>query len=182
MDRYSASSSALILLILAAVALSAGTRAAWCGEYTAPLPFATMYDQLKVGMGWNQAHEITRAPELQREPSDFDVTDLLRLEQVSRRFQAHLLRLHWYKGALHWIEFFQLGPGGVAYQEQGDPDPIGDRLVKRLTALWNLYASQWEELTAAVAAEGSPALQAKVTQATEALKQRLEELRGDTLR
>jgi hypothetical protein len=132
-----------------------------------------MYEELKVGMGWRQAHEITRAPELERQPADFDSTDLLRIDQVNRRCQVQLLRLHWYKGELHWVEYFQLDPGGVTYQERGDPDPIADRLVKRLTAVANLYASQWEELTASIAQEGSPALQAKVKQATENLKQRL---------
>lgn len=181
MGRSSALRSA-ILLVLAAFAVSAGVRAAWSGDYTAPLPYATMYDQLKVGMGWSQAYEITRAPELQRQPEDFDVTDLLRLEQVSRRCEAHLLRLHWHKGQLHWVEYFQLGQGGVLYRDHGDPDPIGNRLVKRLTALSSLYASQWEELTAAIALEGSPALQAKAKQATDTLTQRLDELRQDAPR
>src|SRR3972149_4487291 len=73
----------------------------WGAEYRAPLPYATMYDQLTVGIGWRQAHEITKASELEREPSDLEATDLLRLELVNRRCQAQLLRLHWLKGELH---------------------------------------------------------------------------------
>lgn len=155
---------------------------AWGTEYTAPLPYVSMYEQLKVGIGWRQAHEITLAPELQHEPGDFEATDLLRFEQVNRRCQVQLLRLHWYKGELHWVEYFQLDPAGVTYQERGDPDPIGERLVRRLTELSNLYASHWEELTASIALEGSPALQAKARQAMDDLKQRLEELRQDKQR
>ncbi len=151
-------------------------------EYRASLPYDTMYDQLTVGMGWRQAYEITRAQELEREPADFDSTDLLRLELVNRRCQAQLVRLHWYKGALHWVEYFLLDPTGVAYRERGDPDPIGERLVGRLTNLANLYTSHWEELTASIAVEGSPALQAKAREATDDLKRRLEELRQETRR
>ncbi len=158
------------------------TGAVWGAEYQAPLPYATMYDQLKVGMAWRQAHEITRAQELEREPADFDATDLLRLEQVNRRCQVQLLRLHWYKGELHWVEYFQLDPAGVIYQERGDPDPIGEKLVRRLTDLSNLYASQWEALTESIALEGSPALQAKAKQAADDLKQRLEQLRREAQR
>ena len=151
----------------------------WGAEYRAPLPYAAMYDQLTVGIGWRQAHEITRAPELEREPSDLEATDLLRLELVNRRCQVQLLRLHWFKGALHWVEYFHLDPAGVTYQQRGDPDPIAERLVRRLTEVSNLYASAWEGFTSSVAAEGSPALQAKAKQATDELKRRMEELRGD---
>ncbi len=150
----------------------------WCAEYQAPLPYATMYDQLKVGMDWRQAFEITQAPELQREPGDFEATDLLRLEQVGRHCQAQLLRLHWHKRQLHWVEYFQLNPGGVTYQERGDPDPIAERLVKRLTELSQLYASKWEELTTSIALEGSPALQAKAKQVLDDLQEGLKQLRG----
>ncbi len=155
---------------------------AWGTEYRAPLSYDTMYGRLEVGMGWREAYDITRAQELQREPADFDSTDLLRLDPVNRRCQAQLLRLHWYKGALHWVEYFLLDPSGVTYQERGDPDPIGERLVGRLTDLSNLYTSYWEELTAAIAMDGSPALQAKTKQVTDGLKQRLEELRRGTQR
>lgn len=151
----------------------------WGADYKAPLPYATMYDQLTVGMSWRQAHEITRAPELQREPEDLEATDLLRLELVNRRCQTQLLRLHWYKGELHWVEYFQLDSAGVTYQERGNPDPIGEGLVRRLTDISHLYASHWEELTASIAQEGSPALQAKAKQAADSLKRRLEELRHE---
>lgn len=166
----------------AALLLLAWAGIGWGAEYKAPLPYATMYDQLKVGMEWRQAHEVTRAPELEREPADFAATDLLRLEQVNRHCQVQLLRLHWYKGQLHWVEYFQLDPAGVTYQERGDPDPIAERLVRRLTDLSNLYASRWEELMESIALEGSPALQAKAKQAADHLKQRLEELRRETQR
>ena len=156
--------------------------ATWGADYKAPLPYATMYDQLTVGMSWRQVHEITRAPELQREPADLEATDLLRLEQVSRRCQAQLLRLHWYKGELHWVEYFQLDSAGVTYQEHGNPDPIGEELVRQLTDISHLYASHWEELTASIAQEGPPTLQAKAKQAADSLKQRLEELRHETQR
>ena len=155
---------------------------AWGAEYHSPLPYATMYDQLKVGMDRRQAHEITRAPELEREPADFEATDLLTLEMVNRHCQAQLLRLHWHKRRLHWVEHFQLTPLGVTYQERGDPDPIGEGVVKRLTELLNLYTSQWNEVAASIAVEGSPALQAKAKQATDELTRRLEELRRDTQR
>ncbi len=148
-------------------------------DYQAPLPYATMYDQLTVGMSWRQAHEITLAPELQREPADLEATDLLRMEMVNRRCQAQLLRLHWHKGDLHWVEYFQFDSTGVTYQERGNPDPIGEALVRRLTDISHLYASHWEELTASIAQEGSPALQAKAKQAADSLKQRLEELRHE---
>jgi hypothetical protein len=39
-----------------------------------------------------------------------------------------------------------------------------------------LYATHWEELTASIAQEGPPALQAKAKQAADGLKRRLEEL------
>lgn len=148
-------------------------------DYNAPLPYVTMYDQLTVGMNWRQAYEITRAQELQQEPADLDTTDLLRLESVNRRCQAHLLRLHWYKGKLHWVEYFQLDSAGVTHQERGDPDPIGEGLVSRLTDIARLYASYWEELTASVAQEGSPALQAKTKQVADSLKRQLDELRHE---
>ncbi|HZY30925.1 MAG TPA: hypothetical protein VFF86_04710 [Candidatus Methylomirabilis sp.] len=154
----------------------------WGAEYRAPLPYAAMYEQLTVGIGWRQAHEVTKAPELEREPSDFDATDLLRLEQVNRRCQVQLLRLHWYKGELHWVEYFQLDPAGVTYQQRGDPDPIGERLVRRLTTISSLYVSAWEGLTASVVLEGSPALQAKAKQATDELKRQMQALRGDRQR
>ena len=154
----------------------------WAAEYSAPLSYDTMYDRLEVGMGWRQAYEITRALEVQREPADFDSTDLLRLEPVNRRCQAQLLRLHWYKGVLHWVEYFLLDSTGVTYRERGDPDPIGERLVRRLTDLSNLYTSHLEELMASIAVEGSPALQAKVRQVTDDLKQRLEDVRRETQR
>lgn len=148
-------------------------------DYKAPLPYPTMYDQLTVGTSWRQAHEITRAQELQREPADLDVTDLLRLELVDRRCQVQLLRLHWYKGELHWVEYFQLDSAGVTYQERGNPDPIGEGLVRRLTDIPRLYASHWEELTASIAQEGSPALQAKAKQVADSLKRQLDELRHE---
>lgn len=138
-----------------------------------------MYDQLTVGASWRQAYEITRAPELQQEPADLEATDLLRLELIDRRCQVQLLRLHWYKGTLHWVEYYQLDQAGVTYQERGNPDPIGEGLVRRLTDIARLYASHWEALTASIAQEGSPALQAKAKQATERLKQQLEELRHE---
>ena len=153
------------------------TAVTWAADYKAPIPYATMYDQLTVGMNWRQAYEITHAQELQREPADLEVTDLLRLEPVNRRCQAQLLRLHWYKGTLHWVEHFQLGSAGVTYDERGNPDPIGEGLVRRLTDLSHLYASHLEELTASIAQEGSPALQSKMKQAADSLKRRLEELR-----
>ena len=165
-----------------ALLLLAWAGIGWGAEYKAPLPYATMYDQLKVDMGWRQAHEITRAPELEREPADFVATDLLQLEQVGRHCQVQLLRLHWYKGQLHWVEYFQLDPAGVTYQERGDPDPIGERLVRRLTDLSNLYASRWEELMASITLEGSPALQAQAKRAADNLKQRLEEARREMQR
>lgn len=154
----------------------------WGADYTAPLPYATMYDQLTVGMSWQQAHEITRVPELQREPADLEATDLLRLELVNRRCQAQLLRLHWYKGALHWVEYFRLDATGVTYQERGDPDPLAERLVRRLTEISHLYASHWAELTASIAQEGSPALQAKAKQVMDDLTRRLDALRQETTR
>lgn len=148
-------------------------------DYQAPLSYATMYDQLTVGMSWRQAYEITRATELQREPTDLEATDLLRMEMVNRRCQAQLLRLHWHKGDLHWVEYFQFDSTGVTYQERGNPDPIGEALVGRLADISHLYASHWEELTASIAQEGSPALQAKAKQAADSLKRRLEELRHE---
>ena len=148
-------------------------------DYKAPLLYGTMYDLLTVGMSWRHAYEITRAPELQREPADLEATDLLRLEPVNRRCQAQLLRLHWYKGALHWVEHFQLDSAGVTYHERGNPDPIGEGLVRRLTDISRLYASHLEELTASIAQEGSPALQAKTKQAVDSMKRRLEELRHE---
>lgn len=154
----------------------------WGAEYRAPLPYATMFDQLKIGMDWHQAHEITRAPELEREPSDFEATDLLRLEPAMRHCRAQLLRLHWHKGRLHWLEHFELDSAGVTYQERGNPDPIAESLVGRLTEQVNLYTSQWKELTDVIAAEGSPALQAKAKQAVDDLSRRLEELRQATQR
>jgi len=167
---------------VAALLLLAWAGIGWGAEYKAPLPYASMYDQLKVGMGWREAHGVTRAPELEREPADFVATDLLQLEQVGRRCQVQLLRLHWYKGQLHWMEYFQLDPAGVTYQERGDPDPIAERLIGRLTDFSNLYTSRWQELMASIALEGSPALQVKAKQATDELKQRLEELRRETQR
>ncbi|MBI3779641.1 MAG: hypothetical protein HY278_01040 [candidate division NC10 bacterium] len=169
-------------IALAALLWLAFAGIGWGAEYSAPLPYTQMYDQLKVGMGWHQAHEITRAAELEREPADFEATDLLRLDQVNRRCQVQLLRLHWYKGELHWVERFQLDPAGVTYQERGDPDPIGERLVRRLTEVSNLYTSKWEEMMASIAVEGSPALQVKAKQAADDLKRRLEELRRETQR
>ncbi len=148
-------------------------------DYQAPLSYATMYDRLTVGMSWRQAYEITHAEELQREPADLEATDLLRLEPVNRRCHAQLLRLHWYKGTLHWVEHFQLGSAGVTYDERGNPDPIGEGLVRRLTDLSRLYASHLEELTASIAQEGSPALQAKTKQAADSLKRQLEKLRHE---
>ncbi len=171
----------LALSVVLAVVLSLPcARLGWGAEYRAPLPYATMYDHLKVGMDRRQVHEITRAPQLERDPTDFEATDLLRLEPVNRRCQAQLLRLHWFKRRLHRFEHFQLDPGGVTYQARGDPDPIGEELVRRLSAVANLYTSQWEELLAAIAVEGSPALQAKARQATEELNRRLEGLRQVT--
>ena len=154
----------------------------WGAEYRAPLPYATMFGQLTIGMDWRQAHEITRAPELEREPADFEATDLLRLELAMRHCRAQLLRLHWHKGRLHWVEHFELDSAGVTYQERGNPDPIGEALVRRLTEQVNLYTSQWKELTDSIAVEGSPALQAKAKQATDDLARRLEELRQATQR
>lgn len=154
----------------------------WGAEYRAPLPYATMYEQLTVGIGWRQAHEITKASELEREPPDLEATDLLRLEMVNRRCQVQLLRLHWFKGTLHWVEYFQLDPAGVTYQQRGDPDPLAESLVRRLTEISNLYASAWEGLAGSIAAEGSPALQAKTKQATDELRQRMDKLRGDRQR
>lgn len=165
-------------LVLATLTLLPYPRIGWGGEYQAPLPYATMYDQLKVGIGWRQAHEITKAPELEREPPDLEATDLLRLELVNRRCQTQLLRLHWFKGELHWVEYFQLDPAGVTYAQRGDPDPIGERLIRRLTEISTLYAAAWEGLTGSIAVEGSPALQVKAKQATDELKRRIEELRG----
>lgn len=172
----------LSLLAYAALLMLARPGAGWGAGYKAPLPYPTMYDQLTVGMSWRQAYEITRAPELQREPADLEATDLLRLELVDRRCQAQLLRLHWYKGELHWVEYFQLDSAGVTYQERGDPDPIGEGLVRRLTDIARLYASHWEELTASIAQEGSPAVQAKAKQAADSLKRQLEELRHERQR
>jgi hypothetical protein len=169
-------------IALAVLLWLASAGIGWGTEYTAPLPYAQMYDQLKVGMGWHQAHEITRAAELEREPPDFEATDLLRLDQINRRCQVQLLRLHWYKGELHWVEYFQLDPAGVTYQERGDPDPIGERLVRRLTEVSNLYTSKWEEMMVSIAVEGSPALQVKAKQAADDLMRRLEELRRETQR
>ena len=151
-------------------------------DYQAPFPYATMFDQLKVGMDRRQVHEITRATQLEREPTDFEATDLLRLELVNRRCQAQLLRLHWLKGRLYRVEHFHLDPAGVTYQERGDLDPIGEALVRRLTEVTNLYTSQWEELLAAIKVEGTPAIQAKANQATEELNRRLEGLRQETQR
>ncbi|MBZ0159528.1 hypothetical protein [Candidatus Methylomirabilis sp.] len=151
----------------------------WGADYKAPLPYAVMYDRLAIGMTRQQAYEITRAAELQREPADLETTDLLRSELVNRRCQAQILRLHWYKGALHWVEYIQLDSAGITYQERGDPDPIGERLVRRLTDIAHLYASHWEELAASIAHEGSPALQTKVEQMADNLKRRLEELRAE---
>lgn len=148
-------------------------------DYKAPLPYAVMYDQLSIGLNWRQAYDITRAAELQREPADLETTDLLRSEMVNRRCQAQILRLHWYKGALHWVEYIQLDSAGITYQERGDPDPIGERLVRRLTDIAHLYASHWEELAASIAHEGSPALQTKAEQMADNLKRRLEELRSE---
>ncbi len=151
-------------------------------EYRAPIPYADMYEQLKVGIDWRQAHAITRAPELERPPEDFSATDLLLLELVGRRCQVKLLRLHWFRGMLHWVENFQLDSTGVTYQERGNPDPLGEGLMKRLTEISNLYASRWADLTASIELEGSPALQAKAKQLTEELKRRLEELRREAQR
>ena len=173
--------SALYLAFAALLSLACG-GIGWGAEYRAPLPYATMYDQLTIGIGWRQAHEITKAPELEREPSDLEATDLLRLEQLNRRCQVQLLRLHWLKGALHRVEYFHLDPAGVTYQQRGDPDPIAERLIRRLTEISHLYASAWEGFTGSVAAEGSPALQAKAKQATDELKRRMDELRGDRQR
>ena len=169
----------LLPLVLSALLMLVCPGVGWGADYKAPLPYTTMYDQLTVGMSWRQAYEITRATELQREPADLETTDLLRLEQANQRCQAQLLRLHWYKGALHWVESFQLDSGGVTYQERGDPDPIGEGLVRRLTDIAHLYASHWDELTASIAQEGSPALQAKTKQAVDSLKRQLEALRHE---
>jgi hypothetical protein len=167
------------ICIALAVLLSFAWHAiGWGAEYRAPLPYATMFDQLEVGIGWREAREITKAPELEREPPDLEATDLLRLEMVNRRCQVQLLRLHWFKGSLHWVEYFQLDPAGVTYQQRGDPDPIAESLVRRLTEISNLYASAWERLAGSVATQGSAALQAKAKQATEELRRRMEELRG----
>jgi hypothetical protein len=170
--------SVLYLAFAALFSLACG-GIGWSAEYRAPLPYATMYDQLTVGTGWRQAHEITKAPELEREPSDLEATDVLRLELVNRRCQVQLLRMHWFKGELHWVEYFHLDPAGVTYQQRGDPDPIAERLIRRLTEISHLYASAWEGFTSSVAAEGSPALQGKAKQAMDELKRRMEELRGD---
>ena len=169
-------------IALAVLLWLASAGVGWGAQYTAPLPYTQMYDQLTVGMSRRQAHEITRAAELEREPADFEATDLLRLDQVNRRCQVQLLRLHWYKGQLHWVEYFQLDPAGVTYQERGDPDPIGERLVRRLTDLSNLYTSKWQEMMTSISLEGSPALQVKAKQAADELKRRLEELRRETQR
>lgn len=165
----------LLPITFSALLLLACPGVGWGTDYKAPLPYATMYDQLAIGMNWRRAYEITRATELQREPADFEATDLLQLELANRRCQAQLLRLHWYKGDLHWVEHFQLDSAGVTYQERGNPDPIGEGLVKRLTDISHLYASHWEELMASIAQEGSLALQAKARQASDALKRQLEE-------
>jgi hypothetical protein len=162
---------ACLLFICPAVTLGA--------NYKAPLPYAIMYDQLTIGTNWRQAYEITRAQELQQEPTDLEATDLLRLESVNRRCQAQLLRLHWYKGALHWVEYIQLDSAGVTYQERGNPDPIGEGMVRRLTDIAHLYASHWEELTASITQEGSAALQAKAKQMEDSLKRQVEELRHE---
>lgn len=169
-------------IVLVALLSLMHTTAAWGAEYRAPIPYSHMYDQLKVGIDWRQAHAITRAPELEVAPEDFVATDLLLLELVNRRCQAKLLRLHWSRGTLHWVEHFQLDSTGVTYQERGNPDPIGDGLVKRLTETSNLYASRWDDLTASIALEGSPALQARAKELTEELKRRLEELRREAQR
>lgn len=176
MTRALLPSACFALLVLAS------PRVGWGTNYTGPLPYAVMYDQLAVGTTWRQAYEITRAQELQREPADLEVTDLLRLESGGRRCQAGLLRLHWYKGALHWVEYFQLDAAGVTYQERGNPDPISEGLVRQLTDASRLYAAHWEELTASIAQEGSPALQAKAKQAADNLKRQLEELRYERQR
>lgn len=146
----------------------------WGSDYAAPLPYTVMYDQLTIGMSRQQAYEITRAPELQREPADLEATDLLRLESVNRRCLAQLLRLHWHKGQLHWIEYFRLNGEGVTYQERGNPDPIGEGVARQLIDTARLYASHWDELTAAIAQEGSPALQVKAKQVTDSLRRQLE--------
>ena len=172
----------LLPLVLSALLVFACPGVGWCADYHAPLPYASMYNQLTVGMGWRQAYEITRAQELQREPTDLEATDLLRLEQVNRRCQAQLLRLHWYKGELHWVEYFQLDSGGVTYQDRGNPDPIGEGLVRRLTDIARLYASHWEALTASMTQEGSPALQAKAKQSADSLNRQLEALRHERQR
>ncbi|GEM_PF-1960319 len=160
---------AFLLLACPAVILGA--------DYKAPVPYTAMYNQLVVGLGWQQVYEITRATELQRAPADLDTTDLLQLESVNRRCQAQLIRLHWYEGKLHWVEYLQFDAGGVTYQERGNPDPIGERLVERLTGVARRYASHWEELTASIAREGSPALQAKAKRMADSLRQQLEESR-----
>ena len=170
---------ALLPLAFSAILMLACLEVSRAADYKAPLPYVTMYDQLTVGMSWRHAYEITRAPELQREPADLEATDLLRLDPVNRRCQAQLLRLHWYKGALHWVEHFQLDSAGVTYAERGNPDPIGEGLVRRLTDISRLYASHLEELTASITQEGSPALQAKTKQAVDSMKRRLEELRHE---
>jgi hypothetical protein len=169
----------LLPLAFFAMLILACPRVGQAADYKAPLPYATMYDQLTVGMNWRQAYEITRAQELQREPADLEATDLLRLELVNRRCRTQLLRLHWYKEVLHWVEYFQLDSAGVTYQERGNPDPIGEGLVRRLTDISHLYASRLEELTASIAQEGSAALQAKAKQAADSLKRQLEELRHE---
>jgi hypothetical protein len=164
---------------LLSLSLISFAREGSSAEYRAPLPFGDMYDRLQVGMGWRQAHEITRAPELEREPTDLEITDLLRLDFANRRCHAELVRLHWYKGRLHWIEHFQLEPTGVTYRDRGDPDPIGDALVRRLTETSAIYAAEWDRLTGLIAAEGPPSLRARVEQATNDLKRRLDALRQD---
>ena len=151
-------------------------------DYRAPMPYGDMYEQLKVGIDWRQAHAITRAPELDKPPEDFSATDLLLLELVGRRCQVKLLRLHWLRGMLHWVEYFQLDSTGVTYQERGNPDPLGEGLVKRLTEVSNLYASRWADLTASIELQGSPALQARARQLNEDLTRRLDDLRREAQR
>lgn len=163
-------------LLLIAPAVAFGT------DYKAPLPYPTMFDQLAIGITWRQAYEITRAQELQQEPADLETTDLLRLKSADRHCQGQLLRLHWYKGALHWVEYIQLDSAGVTYQERGHPDPVAEGLVSRLTDIAHLYASRWEELTASIAQEGSSTLQARAKEATDSLKRQLEELRHERQR
>jgi hypothetical protein len=171
MNRFITVSSAVCLL------LCTQTHSGWGGEYRPPLPFDVMYDRLKVGMDRVQAHEITRATELEREPADLHVTELLRLETVNRGCRAELLRLHWYKGRMHRIEHFQLDAAGIAYRERGDPDPVGEGLARRLTDLLSAYASGWHGLSALIEEDGPPALRAKAGLAAEKLQQRLDDLR-----